>query len=326
MGAIVVDSEAHWHELRRNHVGSSEVAALFGMSPHTTRWTLYQQKIGALPQVDLSEDKAVQIGKHFEPAIASFAQDRFGLTLRKVHRYLQCDDVPAMGASLDYEATGSGTLIPVEIKHSLFGHGWDWEGDTITEAPEHYLLQVQHQLACTTAPHAILIAYVQGDVRRMVIERRNAIISALKSEVEGFWSDVQARKEPPVDFTMDADAIAALSALKPVAAADFSGDEAFVALCRRRVKAARLEARMEEIKKAAGAEITMRLMEEARLRGMTGGDVKAIAVAGPYRVTSSFVAATSGTQVTQDMVGTFIGQRTAYRRMSVSLPKPKDKK
>src|SRR5947209_16347929 len=75
-------------ELRDRHVGSSEAAALFNLSPHATRLELYLRKRGELPAPDLSGNEAVRWGQYLEPAIGQGVAERMGWTVRKVHRYV----------------------------------------------------------------------------------------------------------------------------------------------------------------------------------------------------------------------------------------------
>ena len=159
MAIIEVRDIAHWHELRAEHIGGSDVAAVLGVSPYKSKWQLYMEKAGKLPAEDLSGNTAVQAGTYLEDGIARWASDKWGLSLTKVHAYHTVDDVPGMGASLDY-ATPDG--IPVEIKWSARGHGWIYQQDQIIEAPEGYILQVQHQIECVGASHGWLVALIDN--------------------------------------------------------------------------------------------------------------------------------------------------------------------
>lgn len=207
---------------RQKWLGASEVAALFGESPYSTRFSLYHEKLGNLPHADLDGDERVQAGNFLEPAIAAFAAEAWGIRLRKVNRYIPHPSVERMGCSLDYEAFGEGSgYIPVEIKNVdslIFRDGWKAQRDTIVDAPIHILLQAQHQLACTGAPYAYLIALVGGNrLLRMRFDRDPETIALIEGEVAKFWVAVDARQEPRADFLEDAETIGQL--YKRVAAA-----------------------------------------------------------------------------------------------------------
>lgn len=312
-----------WREIRSRHVGASESAALFGLSPWVTPWQIWHIKVGNLPAADLDGDAAVQQGVHFEPAVASYAQAKFGITLRKVRRYITDDTTAGMGASLDYEQIGTGSLIPTEIKWSVQWGAWDWEGDVITQAPEHYLLQCQHQMACMGAAQANLYAFVGGDLKRLTVERNEIIVGAIRQRVRAFWESIAAGQEPEPDLKADAEAINDLATIRPLAALD--GDAEMERLARRRMRAQALIKKLEEMADAARSAILLRLMAEATKKSAQPNQ-SIVCAAGKYRITSSYVSGTEGKMVTPEMVGTRIGARGAYRALRVTEPKKKEGK
>lgn len=311
MTAITVNSEAHWHEIRAKHVGASEAAALFGVSPWETVWQLHMRKRGKLAATDMSQNVAVQAGVHMEPALAGWAAERWGMSLRKVRRYLECDDCPGLGASLDYEEYGAGLLVPVEIKWSLWGKEWEWDGDEITDFPLNYGVQVQAQMACAGASSAWLIAFCGGDLRRCRIDAIPSMIADLKTLTTQFWDDVRAEREPPIDFTKDAEAVTSLYQVAEDRIVDLTTDNRAVELCAQYRDAAERETAAKANKDAAKAELLTKI-----------GTAKA-AKAGQYKITASMVAPNTGTLVTPEMVGTYVNARSGYRRVAVSELKAK---
>ena len=306
--SVPIDDENHWRTLRRNHVGASEVSALFSISPWVTRWQLYQIKRGALP--DVIESTAMTQGRHFEPAVAAYAAEKFAINLRKVRRYLSDPDT-RMGASVDYEQYGDGSLIPTELKFSLWGDGWDWEGDELTEAPEYYVLQVQHQLACMpNAPHGQLIAFTGGDLKRMIIPRSERLITAIKAAVWSFWQDVDAGKEPPVDFSADADAINRLAFVRKLRAVTMLPDKEplFRAWQQAQRDAKDADARVE----AARAEIMKNVIDAGE-----GPDTGLVVTCGAWRLSLSKIADNPGKEITAAMVGERYGARKGYLRAAL---------
>lgn len=310
MTAITIRDEDHWHELRAGHVGGSEVSALFDMSPWSTRWQLWMEKAGKLPAEDLSGNKAVQAGRFLEQGIARWAADVWDLPISKVEDYHACDDLDGMGATLDFEVDGN----PVEIKYSVMGHGWETEGDEILLAPEHYLLQCQHQMACFGGDYAWLIALVKNEPRRMRVQRNEDIISALKAEVDAFWKSIEDGKEPSPDFTRDTDALTRLLGGLPLRAVELAPD---------------LEAMFEEYRAAAAAEKKAAedkeaakgmLLDAARalLEGGNTDDGKLIATCGQSKLTLTNVKPNAGKIVTEEMVGTYVGSRKGYPMVRIT--------
>lgn len=322
MTTATVKNKEHWHQLRARHVGASESAALFGESPWLTEWQLWHIKAGNLDGAD--EKDIMTAGKHFEPAIAAYAQEKWDINLRKVHRYISADDCPGMGASLDYEESGGGTLIPTELKFSLWGDGWEFEGDEIVDAPLYYMLQVQHQLGCVpSAPYGQLIAFTGRGLSKMKIERRDGVIAAIKEKVAAFWKSIEEGQEPHIDFVRDTAAVTAVSLGMNMVPVDFTGNPKAEALCRTYIEQSRFESAAKDAKNAARTEMLTLMMDEAKKQKADAENDKVVATVGSYKVSAPRIKETPPTIITEDMVGQETGGRKGYRRVTISQPKAK---
>lgn len=305
-----IPDEAAWHAVRAKNVGGSEVGALFGLSPWLTRWQLYMLKTGKLP--DAFENTSMTQGKHFEPAVAAYAQERFDIRLRKVRRYMTCDDCPGLGATLDYEEYGGGTLTPTELKWSLWGDGWEYEGQELTQIPDSYMMQVQTQLACMpSAPNGQLIAFTAGDLKRMVIPRDERLVTAIKDAVRQFWVDVAAGNEPPVDFSVDADAVTRLAYIRKLRSLTMTPDKAHLFEEWRRASEAAKAA--EETASERRAEVLKAVIDAGE-----GPDTSLIVTCGDWRVSLSKIADNPGKEIRPEDVGTRLGARKGYLRTQLS--------
>jgi putative phage-type endonuclease len=311
MGALSVRDQTHWHELRSQHIGASEVAALFDMSPFTTLWQLWMEKSGKLPPEDLSDNKSVQAGTFLESGIANWAAHRWDMKIEKVVDYYTADDCPGMGASLDFQTDGGH---PVEIKWSAHGDGWEYEGDTITCAPDNYVLQVLHQMACTDAEYGWLIALIRNEPRRMKVPRSEEIISKIKSHVAKFWDSVSCGAEPPVDFDKDGEAVVRLLDFVPMSEVTLTIEHAH--LFQTYLENAAIEKEAKAKKDAAKTEL-LTLSIEAMGKMNTSQD-KAIVKCGDHKLSISTIKASVGTEITAEMIGNFYGARSGYKKVTVS--------
>ena len=311
MGALSVRDQTHWHELRSQHIGASEVAALFDMSPFTTLWQLWMEKSGKLPPEDLSDNKSVQAGTFLESGIANWAAHRWDMKIEKVVDYYTADDCPGMGASLDFQTDGGH---PVEIKWSAHGDGWEYEGDTITCAPDNYVLQVLHQMACTDAEYGWLIALIRNEPRRMKVPRSEEIISKIKSHVAKFWDSVRAGEEPPVDFNKDGDAVVRLLDFVPMSEVTLTTEHAH--LFQTYLENAAVEKEAKAKKDAAKTELLTLSIEE--MKKMNTSQDKAVVKCGDHKLSISTVKASVGTEITAEMIGNFYGARSGYKKVTVS--------
>lgn len=316
MAITPAGNEEHWHGLRKLHIGGSDVAALLGISPYKSKWQLWMEKAGKLEPEDLSKNMAIQAGTFLESGIANWAAHRWNMQITKVTDYYTVDGVEGMGASLDYIADDGK---PVEIKWSARGHGWQYEGDKIIEAPEAYLVQVQHQIACLNAngidvDSGWLVAMIENEPRRMLIPRHDGVIEAMKASITEFWASIVLGDEPDPDFSLDGDAITKMLGTLPMAEVELDSDAA--PLFKKYLDAVATEKLAKESKEAVKAQLLY--MGAEKLKGSNQSADKAIIRCGAHKISISTVAANFGTEVTQDMVGTHINTRKGYQTVRIS--------
>jgi putative phage-type endonuclease len=309
---ITITNESHWHELRAKHIGGSEVAALFGRSPYTTPWQLWMEKAGKLERP--FDERWTRAGKFFEAGIAAWAADKWGMTIHKVEEYHTNDSTPGLGATLDY-ADDAGA--PVEIK---FNHrktdDWQYEGDVLTAVPENYIWQVQHQLACYGGDYGWLVAFIDGEPRRMRVKRSERIIANIRKAVSDFWTSISNEAPPPVDHVNDGDALADLLFMNRVVDVRLDGYEDKF---QKYKEWQALLKEGEEITKALKAELLE--AAEQQMRGINDRGPKAIVRCGKYKMSLTMVDGNPGKLVTPDMVGTHVGGRKGYLMARVTETK-----
>lgn len=313
MAIIGFANREAWLQLRAHYVGASEIAALFDLSPWITRWKLYMAKTGRLPHQD--EKQWMTTGRHFEPAIASYAREELEIDVQKVDHYWTDDQCPGSGASFDYTlADDQGA--PVEIKWVERYDGWEWSGNELTVIPDYYLIQVQHQMACSGASYGVLIAFINGTVRSMRIPRSDGIIGAIRTQVTEFWNDVLAKKEPPVDFLKDASTIFDIAAHRPLRTIELDPLKRYI--FERFITANETAKKAEKEADAAKAEL-IKLVLDA---GMGNGG-QAVASCCDYTMKLTTVDANPGKIVTPQMVGEIIGSRKAFLRTTIGVKREK---
>jgi len=288
--SITVKNEEHWHTIRADHVGGSEIASLFYQwelpdgrivfrhmweerpddavmlgccSPYLTGFRLYHIKAGIMEPDDLDNER-VRAGQFLEPAIAEWAKDKWDWKLRKVHRYLT--PAPGMGCSRDYEAVEAG-FPPVECKNVdwiQFKEKWIAEGDEIVTPPLHINLQLQHQIAATDADHGWIVACVGGnELKRGRIDRHEPTIERIKAAVARFWLGVKAG-ETPHGFE-DYDTIAVLFAYgEKDKHVDLRGDNELPTLCADYLKEKAANKASTERLDTLKAQITARMGDNTR--------------------------------------------------------------
>lgn len=185
-----------WLELRRQGIGSSDAAAVVGLSPWHSALEVWLDKIGQAEEkgFDRRRQKKIRAGLAMEPIILALLNQETGLKPRRYNAILQHPEHPFMLANLDYRLPGNA---PVEVKNTEDRRGeWNVPGT----APEYYLIQVHHQIAVTGAEYGLLVALVNGwDLRIIYVERDEEICRLLVEREAAFWECVKNLTPPCLD-------------------------------------------------------------------------------------------------------------------------------
>lgn len=88
-----------WLRWRQQGIGGSDVAAILGLSPWTSSYSLWCDKLGLLPPQDATD--AMEFGKRAERMLAEWFYDRTGLAIVGEQTWLQRVDHPWMRATAD---------------------------------------------------------------------------------------------------------------------------------------------------------------------------------------------------------------------------------
>jgi putative phage-type endonuclease len=217
---------------RRPYLGSSDAAAILGLSPFATARDVWWDKCG--PEIPDDELKEQQFGSLLEDAVCAYASKRLGLPItRKV--FVVADRGPGAGvlaASLD--AVVDGRPEGVEAKTAGSSAGWGDEGSD--EVPEHVLIQCQHQAYVANLERVWVPALVVGyraEFRLYCVNRHEGLINAIvDAEMRFYREHIEPRippdgyTVPPIEYVkharrtaaktveLDADAIAAWNGLE----------------------------------------------------------------------------------------------------------------
>ena len=193
MTATQILDDAHWHQLRARNVGGSEVAALFGLSPFTTSYTLWHEKAGKVPPAGFDNQKT-NWGKLIEPLIAGELAKSLNWKLEPSRVYHEHPTVPGMGCTLDFDVLdnqwGPG-IVETKVVFDYADYKRDWSDD---RAPPNYELQAQHQMACTgRAWCAIAVWIAQTATLAPALIRRPSlkVVPDIETRVAAFWQSIR---------------------------------------------------------------------------------------------------------------------------------------
>jgi len=212
---IPITDEQSWLENRLLDITSTEVSALYDLSPYQTEFELYHQKKEKLV-VRIEENERMTWGKRLEDSIAHGAAETMGWEVEKFDVYMSNEN--RLGSSFDYKINKSNKFDPpedgvgiLEIKNvdfSAYKKRWKDDGNGNIEAPEHIELQIQHQMEVADINWCALVALVGGNTQKIIFRKRDrAIGEDLTKKVRAFWEKVKAGTPPNIDYLKDADYI-----------------------------------------------------------------------------------------------------------------------
>lgn len=201
-----------WLDMRAKDVTASDVAAVWGASPHKTALALWAEKSRKVEKHD-DENAFARRGRHLEPAILSAAAEcpEFdGLWLEKAHHYWRSPSL-RLGATPDaYLRREEG--LPLEPLDAKSVASWVFDRDWDGGPPLHIQMQVVVQAMLMNAPRAwVACAVMTPDWPVYVYEiPRNAEAEAkILAGVREFWRLVD-EGEMPSPVAKDNNTLAAM--------------------------------------------------------------------------------------------------------------------
>ena len=239
-------SHNDWLELRRRYIGGSDAAAVVGLNPFSSQYSLWADKTGRLPEKQDTE--AMRCGRDLEAYVAQRFTEATGKKVRRAPYMYGHDEYGFAAVNLDREIVGEKAFL--EAKTTSILNTKRFKGG---EYPPTYYAQVMHGLAVTGCERAYLAVLIlnQG-FHTFTIERDEDEIASLMEQEAAFWRYVEADEPPPVDGS-DA-TMNALIAIYPGSATSsgaidlFGRDKLIEEYYNQKALRAAAESKMEEIK------------------------------------------------------------------------------
>jgi len=301
---IKFQTEQEWLDLRKKDITSTDVAALFNLSPYKTEFELYHEKLGNPAAFKASE--RMRWGNRLESAIAYGAAEDHGFTVQPLKVYMRNPDL-RIGSSFDFEILseqhGQGIMEIKNVDSLIYKRNWTDDGNGNIEAPEHIELQVQHQMEVSGFEYCAIVAFVGGNSTKIAYRRRDPEIGkAIRDRVEQFWGRVEAKEAPSADYSKDADLIAQLySQVNKGELIDTKDDDVLANLVEQYRDAKQSQAHFEKMADGFKARILERVKTAEKIISPFGS------------ISLGMVKDTPPKLITADMVGTSVGGRAGYR-------------
>lgn len=213
---IPYTTEEAWLAQREQDLTSTDIAALFGLSPYKTAFELWHEKKSG-QRAAFTENERAKWGKRLEHTVAAGIIDDQDWCGRPMKEYMRLPDM-RVGSSFDWrihahpnspdsDSPDDAILEIKTVDWLAFRDGWAIDEGFI-EAPAHIEIQVQHQMLVSGLRRAFIGVMVGGnDIR--VIERRadDDVHRGIIAKAREFWQSIDENNPPDPIMPDDAEAV-----------------------------------------------------------------------------------------------------------------------
>lgn len=195
-----------WHDARRTRINGSEIAAVMGISPFESPFSLWHRKAGSLPEV-LTND-VMYWGTALEPVIREEWNKRHylegGLHAHKTGQWRH-KDRDWQGGSPDgliyplvAEDAAAPPLALLEVKTARYDDEWGEEGTE--EIPVHYRAQVLWYLDVFGLQVCHVAALIAGsDYREYAVNYDAGEVELMRLKAREFLDTLAGQVAPRID-------------------------------------------------------------------------------------------------------------------------------
>ena len=182
-----------WLEFRRNKIGSSDAPIIMGKSPWKTPHQLWEEKMGI--KDSFFESQAMRRGKDLEPEARTAFEEQTGLVMWP--DVLTHNEHDFIIASMDGITINGEQAVeikcPGEKTHAMALQGI---------IPEHYQIQIQHQLAVTGLKKMFYYSFDGNEGVLLELDRDEQLIQELIQKEIEFYRCMQ-ENNPPINERTD---------------------------------------------------------------------------------------------------------------------------
>lgn len=186
-----------WHAARANGIGGSEIAAVLGISPYESPFSLWHRKNNGIGPVE--ETDVMYWGKRHEPTICDEFTLRHPELLVLPSGTYAATDAPWWIANPDrlgFNADGELEVIEAKTAHD----DYEWGDEGTDQIPVHYKAQVRWYCAALGARRARLAVLIGlSDYREYIVEPDDTDTELMRSAGQAFVDSLATGLAPPID-------------------------------------------------------------------------------------------------------------------------------
>lgn len=196
--------EIEWKSLRKLGITSSEAATICGVNPYECEIELYHRKKGTLQEIQ--ENENMKHGKGLEDYVFScfleqFRIDNPGAIISGSNPYglyqheTQKHHLSTPDRVITIGFNGKMGLVELKTASEYMSDAWE------DSPPEHYIIQVHHQMYVMDMDFAYIAVLIGGNkFKYFRIERDEAIINSMLEMLNRFWFEYYMKDiVPPLD-------------------------------------------------------------------------------------------------------------------------------
>lgn len=182
-----------WKRLRSQYIGGSDAAAVVGLNPYSSAFSLWAEKTGRTAGFD--GNLATEVGAYLEEFVAQKFTQETGKKVRKCNQSILNSRYPFAIANIDREIIGERAGLEIKTTDSL--NLKKFKGG---EYPANHYVQMMHYMAVTGKSRWYLAVLIGNrDFKWYVLERDEAEINALMKAEADFWELVKNNTPPDTD-------------------------------------------------------------------------------------------------------------------------------
>lgn len=190
---VTTNSHDEWLALRGKYIGGSDAAAVVGLNPYTSAFSLWAEKTGRLPGFE--GNLATEVGTYLEEFVAQKFSQETGKKVRRVNQSILNDEYPWAIANIDRDIVGEDAGLEIKTTSEL--NLKKFKGG---EYPTQYYAQMTHYLAVTGKKRWYLAVLIGNrEFRVYILERDEDEIKALMEAEKAFWQHVVTDTPPATD-------------------------------------------------------------------------------------------------------------------------------
>lgn len=187
MSALIQQQSQEWHDLRTNKIGSSDSPVIMEVSPWSTPFQLWEQKLGLSPKKHISS--SMKRGIDLEPKALEMFSDMTGLLVTP--DVVFHPKIEWMMASLDAIDVDRKNIAEIKCPGKQ-----DHEMALAGKVPEKYFPQLQHQLEVCGLEMAYYFSFDGEKGVAIKVYRDEEYIKKILQKDEQFWQCMQEFTAP----------------------------------------------------------------------------------------------------------------------------------